>query len=226
LRGRCLFSMKTEQWSRVSASLFYGDALASVARWCPEIEIQLLATSLCELAKLTQVLGTATPLRPTGTQVLDGTSKDISKDRLILRLDDVVERGERFEALEIMTVVLKDSGLSQTVCDRLILMASKQDAWTFDQKTIGLATILTKAYDAALRLQMSGLSPQDAVFGLLRYLSDQRETSLDVVQKTGTYGNAMSLSTYDVSAGARIVDRFVFNQMRNAQRVKIWPSDN
>lgn len=226
LRGRCLFSMKSEQWHRVAASLFYGDTLASVARWCPEIQVQLLAASLCELSKLTQIIGTATPLRPTGAQVLDGTSKNISKDRLILRLDDVVERGERFEALEIMSVILKDSGLSQTVCDRLVLMASKQDGWTFDQKTIGLATILTKIYDSALRLQMSGPALQDSIYGLLRFLSDQREASLEVVQKTGTYGDRMKPSQYDVSGGARIVDRYVFNQARNAQRVKIWPSDN
>lgn len=225
LRGRCLFSMKSEQWARVTASLLYGDALQTAARWCPDLRVPILATSLCELSRIAQMIGTAVPLRPTGAHVLDGVSKNISKDRLILRLDDLVERGERHEALEVMAVILKDQGLSQVLCDRLVLMAAKQDAWTFDQKTLPVAHLLTRAFDQALRLGMSGGLLVDAIYGLLRLLSDERDLALEVVDRTGTYGNSLPRSQYDVSGGARIVDRFVFNQMRNAQRVKIWPSD-
>lgn len=226
LRGRCLLAMGSDQWSRVSSSIIFGDCLQSAARWLPEDRLMLLTTSVCELAKVAQLTGPGDFNRPTGGKILDGTSKNISKDRLILRLDDCCERGERDEALEILAVILKDQGLSNTLRDRLILMASKQDAWTFDQRTIAVASILTQGHEHALRLQMFGTWANDALWGLLRFLCDERDVSMEVVAKTGTYGNKVSRSQYDVSGGARIVDRFVFNQLRNGQRVKVWPSDN
>jgi len=226
LRGRCLFSMKGDQWSRVTSSIVFGDCIQSAARWLPEDRLMLLATSLCELAKVAQLVGVGGATRPTGDRILDGTSKNISKDRLILRLDDACERGDREESLEVLAVILKDQGLSNTLRDRLILMSSKQDAWTFDQRTIAVGAILTQAHEQVLRLQMSGLWMNDALWGLLRFLCDERDMSMSVVAQTGTYGNRVSRSQYDVSGGARIVDRFVFNQLRNAQRVKVWPSDN
>ncbi len=226
LRSRALYYMKSDQWPRATASLLYGESLQTVARWCPEIRTQLLATSVVELSKLAQLVVDVTPLKPSGARILDGASKNISKDRLILRLDDLVERGERHEALEVMSVILKDQGLSQSVCDRLILMASKQDGWTFDQRTMATAVAVTKGYDQALRTGLQGAFLSDAIFGLLRFLSDEREASTQVTRATGTYGDGLPKSQYDVSGGARIVDRFVFNQMRNAQKIKIWPSDH
>jgi hypothetical protein len=225
-RGRAFFAMKPEQWTRTSASLLYADALQSAARWCPQNQMALLATSLAELVKMAQVVATQKPVRPTGESILERTSRTISKDRLILRLDDAVERGHRSEALELMSVIVADQGLSHSVSDRLVLISSKQDGWTYDQRTMAVTVALTRAYDQALRSGLSGEALSDAIYGLLQFLSDQREACLQLVAKTGTYGNALPLSQYDVSQGARIVDRFLFNQLRNAQRIKVWPSQN
>lgn len=245
LRGRALFAMSNDQWPRVSASLIYGEALQNAARWVPEDTAQFLAISAVEVSKLLQLLGQTTPARPNGTNILDGVSKNISKDRLILRLDDCVERGERTEALELMSVIINDEGLSHSVSDRLLLMASKQDAWTYYMRTIPVAFVVTRTFDQCRRLGVTGSAVTDSLYGLLRFLSDQRDVSLEVVEKTGTYGDGLvqyqgehgvmakiygygglPKSQYDVSGGARIVDRFIFNQLRNAQRVKVWPSDN
>lgn len=245
LRGRTLFSMMSDQWPRVAASLVYGEALQSAARWVPEDAVQFLAISAAEFSKLAQALGSSLPARPVGQNILDGVSKNISKDRLILRLDDCVEQGQRTEALELMAVILNDEGLSHSVSDRLLLVASKQDSWTYHMRTIPVAYVVTRTFDQCRRLGISGEALADSMFGLLRFLSDQRDVSLAVVEKTGTYGDGLfqyqgqrgimakiyghgglSRSEFDVSGGARIVDRFVFNQMRNAQRVKVWPSDN
>ncbi|MBN8554927.1 MAG: hypothetical protein J0L93_05730 [Deltaproteobacteria bacterium] len=225
-RGRCLFSMKTEQWPYVTASLSYSEALQSSARWVSEEQSFFLAISLFDLVQLSQRLQTQPIPRPTGATVLDGVSKNISKDRLILRLDDKIELGHRADALDLSVVILNDEGLSHSISDRLILMASKQDGWTFGSRTISTAMILVKAFDECRRLGMNGETIRDAVYGLIRFLTDQRALSLQVVPLTGTYGEGMKPSQFDVSGGARIVDRFVFNQMRNAQRIKIWPSDN
>jgi hypothetical protein len=102
LRGRALFTMTKDQWPRVAASLIYGEALQNASRWVPEDSSQFMAISVVELSKLIQLLGQEIPTRPTGKNILDGVSKNISKDRLILRLDDCVERGERSEALELL----------------------------------------------------------------------------------------------------------------------------
>lgn len=245
LRARTLYAMSSDQWPRVAASLVYGDALQSAARWLPEEADQYLAISLVEFSKLARLLGEKIPDRPTGKSVLDGASKNISKDRLVLRLDDCVERGAREEALELMAAILKDEGLSHSIADRLMLMAAKQDGFTFHMRTLPMAFIISRGFESCRRLGVTGLGVEDALFGLLRFLSDQRDISLEIVQKTGTYGDGLvkyqgekgvwakaygygglPLSQYDVSGGARIVDRFVFNQIRNAQRVKLWPSDN
>jgi len=226
-RGRVLFSMKTEQWPRTTSSLLYADALQSVSRFLPQDKWAALAIDILDLISLVQLVGPHSHMpRPTGESILEGVSRNISKDRLILRLDDALEKGERSEALELMAVILKDQGLSHSVADRLLLVASKQDGWTYDFKTISTALTLTKAFEASMRIAASGESLSDGLFGLLRFLSDQRDVALKVVPKTGTYGDGLSLSQFDVSQGARIVDRFVFNQLRNAQRVKVWPSDN
>lgn len=226
LRGRALYAMKTEQWPRVTASIMLGDALHAASRWLPEEKATFLAASICEFVHVAQLVGVACPSRPTGDSILAHTSNVISKDRLILRLDDVVERGLRHEALELMAVILGDAGLSNTVSDRLVLMASKQDAWTFDQRTIPVAAVLAKSYETCLRLNVTGETVTDGIYGLLRFLSDEREVSLEVVPRTGTYGEGLPPSQFDVNGGARNVNRFVFNQVRNAQRVKVWPSDD
>jgi hypothetical protein len=225
-RGRLLFAMKTDQWAQITRSIAYAEALQAAAALAPDQRMHFLATNLFDLVQLAQILGAEIPARPTGSSVLDGTSKNISKDRLVLRLEDAIDRGERSEALELMAVILKDEGLSSSVADRLLLVASKQDSWTYDLKTLPVAFSLTKAYGSCIRLFVRGDGVSDVLYGLLRFFCDQRMSALSVVPKTGTYGNGLSLSQYDVSGGARIVDRFVFNQMRNAQRVKIWPSDN
>ncbi len=226
LRGRILFGMKTEQWPRVTSSIEYAEVLTSASNLSAEDSLTFLAVNVVDFCQLAQVVGGLNLTRPTGKSVLDGVSKNISKDRLIFRLDDSVERGDRVEALELMAVILDDEGLSNSVCDRLLLMAAKQDSWTFDFRSLNVALSLTKAFSACLRLGIRGPETTDALYGLLRFLSDTREISLGIVQKTGTYGDGLSKSQYDVSGGARIIDRFIFNQMRNAQRVKVWPSDN
>ncbi|MDB5038973.1 MAG: hypothetical protein JWQ35_2501 [Bacteriovoracaceae bacterium] len=226
LRGRALFSMKSEQWPLVTKSIVYSEALQSAGHLAPEEKLSFLAIDLFDLVQLIQLVGNQIPSRATGESVLDGVSKNISKDRLVLRLDDSLERGDRTEALELIAVILKDEGLSGSVCDRLLLAASKQDAWTYDFRTIPVAYAITKSFNACVRLGIHGSAVLDGLSGLIRFLSDQREASLMIVPKTGTYGNGLSLSQFDVSGGARIVDRFIFNQLRNAQRVKVWPSDN
>lgn len=226
LRGRCLWSMKMEQWPRVCSSIEYAEALTQAAVFCPEEKNLFLAVNVVDLCKLAQLVGGVLPQRPTGDRVLDGASKNIAKDRLVLRLDDLVERGDRQGSLELMAAILKDLGLSGTLADRLLLMASKQDSWTYDFKTLPAALVLTKAYSSGLRQGLKACALDDALYGLLRFLSDEREVALTVVPKTGTYGDGLKLSQFDVSGGARIVDRFVFNMLRNAQRIKVWPSDN
>lgn len=225
-RGRILFSMASDHWPRVTRSIVLADSLRGAGDLCTTLRQHLLAVNVLDLVQLSQLIGNPIPIRHTGEKILDGVSKNISKDRLILRLDDAVERGDRASALDLVAVILKDEGLSHSVSDRLLLMASKQDSWTFDLKTLPVALALTKTFQACVRLSIKGEAPADGIFGLLRFLCDQREFALTVVPKTGTYGNGLSLSQFDVSGGARIVDRFVFNQMRNAQRVKVWPSDN
>src|SRR5690606_3157538 len=96
-------------------SILYGDALQAAARWVPLEKVALLGVSLVDLTKLAQMVSSDTPVRPTGRSVLDGTSKNIPKDRLILRLDDAIERGDRGSCLELMAVILGDQGLSHTL---------------------------------------------------------------------------------------------------------------
>jgi len=225
-RGRCLFAMKSEQWPRVCESIEFADALLSASRWLPQARLTFLAIHLFDLIEVVRQTGSTTPALPTGQDILDGVSKNISKDRLILRLEDAVERGERQHALELMAVILKDQGLTHSMTDRVVLMASKQDGWTFDFKTLSTATVLTRAFDAVPRWGFKGDAIAETLYGLLRFLSDERELSTQMAKKTGTYGEGLSHSQFDVSSGARIVDRFVFNQMRNGQRIKIWPSNN
>lgn len=225
LRGRCLFLMKTEQWPRVCSSLVYGEALQTAGVWAQELKAALVSISLCELVSVAQLVGGRLQPRPSGQQILESASPDTAKDRLILRLEDACERGERFESLEVLAAILT-TGLSHSLSDRFLLMACKQDAWTFEQRTMPTAAALVRGMEFALRHQLRGPWVNDAAFGLIRFLGDQRDLALDVVQTTGTYGDRMKRSQYDVSGGARIVDRFVFNQMRNAQRVKIWPRNN
>jgi hypothetical protein len=230
LRGRCLCAMKTEQWAKVTSSILYGNSLSSASRWLTQEDakekLHLLASNLCDLSVIAQLVGPKFPDRATGESILDGASKNISKDRLVLRLDETIECGIRGESQELLAVILNDRGLSHSVGDRIMLMASKQDAWTYNHRTIPVTYTLTQAFEACRRLKAEGPFLHDGLAGLLRFLCDQREGAIEQVKETGTYGNAVSLSQYDVSDGARIVDRFVFNQFRNAQRVKIWPSDD
>src|SRR5690606_26078060 len=120
-------------------------------------------------------------------------------------------------ALELMAVIHKESGLSHSVCDRLILAAAKQDGWTYDMKTIPCAMILSKAFESCARLGIKGSTVEDGLYGFIRFLAHERRVAIDDVKQTGTYGDGMARSQFDVSAGARVRDRFVFNQMRNAQ---------
>ncbi len=226
LRGRFLMTMKVEQWPIVTDSVFYGEALMELGYWMPNFKKAILAINISDFTRTAQLVGASVLKRPTGQSILDGASRNISKDRLILRLDDACERGERDHALELLAVILKDQGLSKSVGDRLLLIACKQDAYTFNQTTMATALSLVKAYEGCRRVGIHGDAVTDGIFGLLRFLSDERDLSKAVTKKTGTYGNGLSPSQYDVSGGARIVDRFVFNQMRNAQRIKIWPTDN
>ncbi len=226
VRGRGLYEMKAEQWARMTDSVLWGEALVSASQFSLGGVDLWLALNILEASETLRLLPQNLITRPTGDKVLDGVSLTISKDRLILRLDDVVEQGKQEEALELLAVILQDAGLSRTLTDRLLLMAAKQDSWSFDFKVFPMAFILTSAFQRALRIGLNGSLSRDALYGLLRWLSDVREISMRIVKQTGTYGDGMSLSQYDVSDGARIVDRFVFNQMRNAQRVKVWPSDD
>ncbi len=225
LRGRALFLMNSEQWLRFTESLIWADSILGAHRLCPTEDAAWLSVSIEELVETLSHLPVRDMKRPTGTQILDGASKNISKDRLIFRLDDAVERGDRNHSLELLAAVVQDGGLSRTLADRLLMMAAKQDSWTFQSRVLPVAMVLTQVFQNCQRLRMSGALSQDALFGLLRFLSDVRDMSLQIVSKTGTYGDGMKTSQYDVSGGARIVDRFVFNQLRNAQRIKVWPSD-
>jgi hypothetical protein len=74
-------------------------------------------------------------------------------------------------------------------------------------------------------VELDGLLEVDAaVRRILRELV-QYQGKRGIMAKIYGYGG-MQKSQFDVSGGARIVDRFIFNQLRNAQRVKVWPSDN
>lgn len=157
---------------------------------------------------------------------MQGLSTNLGKNQLVLRLDDACERGDRRHALDLLALILEDRGLTHSVSDRMLLMASKQDGWTYERSSIPTALILTKAYQSGVRMQLSEGLMDDALYGLLRYISDQREVALDEARKRGNYGDGgLSKSTFDVSGGSKIVDRFVFNQLRNAQRIQVWPGE-
>lgn len=226
LRGRCLFTMKKEQWPVAMQSLVYGDAVRTAARWIPAKKSLMIACSLADVVELAQVVQVTSVDRPTGDSLREAFSGNIGKNQLVLRLDDACEKGDRDHALELLSLIVKDKGLSHSVSDRLLLMASKQDGWTYDFSSIPVAMILTSAYQEAIRLNMNIQLAHDVLYGLLRFLSDQRSSAVERVKHTGHYEDGgMYKSTFDVSSGARIVERFVFNQMRNAQRIFVWPSE-
>lgn len=226
IRGRCLYTMKMEQWPLVSKSLIYSAALRSAARWSPQNRQLYLATDVVDVVRLCQLVSTEAPQRPSGESLTDLLSKTLSKNQMVLRLDDACEKGDRRLALEILALIVAEKGLRPAVADRLLLMASKQDAWTYDQMTIPVAFQLTRAYQEADRLKLSSNLASDALFGLLRFLSDQRQASLLRAKERGHYEDGgLKASVFDVSGGARILDRVVFNQMRNAQRIQVWPSE-
>lgn len=247
LRGRCLNGMKSEQWPLVVKSILWSDSMRSASHWVREDKTAFVAADLCDLVRLRRQMTWESSVLPTGKRIMEEVSATVSKDRLIFRLDDAVERGDRREALDLLAVIAQDQGLSHSLSDRLVLMASKQDGWTFDCMSIPVALILTRTFENCARLNIRGDVINEALFGLLRFLADQRELSLEIIPRTGTYGDLhradavtkvldivarsghgdiTTRSSFDVSGGARIVDRFVFNQIRNAQRVKIWPSDD
>jgi len=224
-RGRAFFGMRADQWPIVTKSLLYADAIRTAVRWSPDKASLYLGASLANLVDCAQRISKVRATHFSGDlpYVL---SKDVSKNQLILRLDDACERGDEGEALRLMNILVTNRELSHSLADRLVLMASKQDVWTYDFSTIPVAFVLTQAYQESIRLKMESRLARDALFGLLRYLSDQRAESLDEVKATGNYGDGgLPLSPFDVSGGARIVDRFVFNQMRNAQRIFVWPTE-
>lgn len=226
IRGRCLFQMDEEQWPLMTQSLLYGDAIRSAIRWSPDQASLFLAMSLADLSRVTQQISVRETQRPNGTAIMAGFSLNLSKNQLLLRLDDACERGDATEALALLAVILKEKGLAHSVSDRLIMMASKQDGWTYEMSSIPVAMILCNAYQEAERLKIQGHLAKDGLFGLLRFMSDQRRLSIQQVIETGHYNDGgLYKSPFDVSNGARIVDRFVFNQMRNAQRVQIWPGE-
>lgn len=226
LRGRCFYLMDSSQWPLCASSLMFSDALTGAAKLDPSSLSKYLAVNVFDLTALVGLIPQTIAERPTGRDILEEASQTVSKDRLVLRLDDCVERGARRDSLELLAALLSDQGLSRTLADRLLLMAAKQDSWTFLSRVLPVGLVLTQTYQDLSRLHMSGGLHGDCLLGLVRFLSDVRELSLQIVAKTGTYGDHLPLSQFDVSGGARIVDRFVFNQMRNAQRVKVWPSNN
>lgn len=229
VRGRSLFTMKLEQWPLVSKSVTYAAALRSAARWVPEQRALYLASSVIDVVRLVQLVSQDVPQSSpdaASSKSLSELSKNLSKNQLVLRLDDACEKGDRRHALELMKLIVSDRGLSHSVSDRLVLMACKQDAWTYDQMTIPLAMNLTQAYQDADRLKLLGSLSSDALYGLLRFLSDQRQKALQDKVDRGHYEDGgLKESTFDVSGGARILDRFVFNQLRNSQRIQVWPSE-
>jgi len=218
--------MKWEAWSWATQSLQYAASLRAAARWRHSSQSFYLAMSLVELARLCQRLSLGRVSAFSNARVLEGNSMNVSKNQLVLRLDDAIERGDSVHAFELLGVILQHKGLSHSVADRLVLEASKQDSWTYDQSTIPTALLLTEAYESAVRLRLSEQMASDCLHGLLRFLCDQRVTALDQVRKQGHYNDGgLYKSPFDVSGGARIADRFVFNQMRNAQRIFVWPSE-
>jgi hypothetical protein len=226
MRGRVLLRMRSEQWPLVSDSVTYAQGLESATRWDPSRKLFYLATNVCDLTTLIRLVSCSEKVDPLAERVAKTLSSNVSKNQLVLRLDDACERGDREEALDLVALMIEDAGLSHSLSDRLLLMASKQDAWTYETQTIPLALAMTKAYQAGGRMKMGTSFVADACFGLLRFLSDQREAALQEARRRGNYGDGgLSKSPFDVSSGARIVDRFVFNQMRNAQRIQIWPSE-
>lgn len=226
VRGRLLFTMRREQWPIVFDSMEYANALESAARWDAGRRLYYLAVNICDLVTTAKKITTQMPERPSWKDGMEGLSANLGKNQLVLRLDDAGERGDRRHALDLLALILEDRGLSHSVSDRLLLMASKQDGWTYERSSIPTALILTKAYQGGVRMNLSAGLMEDALFGLLRYLSDQREAALDETRKRGNYGDGgLTKSTFDVSGGSKIVDRFVFNQLRNAQRIQVWPSE-
>lgn len=224
-RGRALFGIREDQWPIVTKSLLYADAIRTAIRWSPEKASLYLGASLANLVNCAQKVSKvrATKLPESLPYLL---SKNLSKNQMLLRLDDACERGNEAEALRLLSILAEDSEMSHSLADRLLLMACKQDVWTYDFSSIPSALIITHAYAEAVRLRMQSKLAKDALFGLLRFLSDQRAEALNEVKVTGNYGDGgMYHSPFDVSGGARIVDRFVFNQMRNAQRIFIWPTE-
>jgi len=225
-RGRALFTMRASQWPIVTESLLYASALEAAGRWVPSKCLFYIALSLCEFIHSCQLVQSQIPGRPDGSKLPEGFSKNISKNQLVLRLDDATERGDHPHALELIALLVRERSLSHHVSDRLVLMASKQDGWTYKQMSIPTAFILAGAYEDAVRLKLSSSLCFDALYGLLRFLSDQRQEAVEDVKRTGNYGDGgLYHSPFDVSSGARIVHRYVFNQMRNAQRIFIWPTE-
>ncbi|MGA0163381.1 MAG: hypothetical protein ACO3LE_03905 [Bdellovibrionota bacterium] len=224
--ARCLFFMKPHQWSLVADSMLYAEALRSMGRWSPESRKQNLAACVLELSFLTNLICREEPSRPTGASVVEKFSQNLGKNQLILRLDDAIETSDSEKAFDLAAVILKDRGLSHSLCDRLLLMASKQDAWSYSMMTLPIAYSLANSFEVAVRLQLSQDLLEDAAFGLTNLFLQEREFSLAQVKKQGNYGDGgLKISNFDVSGGARIVDRFVFNQLRNAQRIFIWPTE-
>ncbi|TVQ80814.1 MAG: hypothetical protein EA369_01480 [Bradymonadales bacterium] len=225
-RGRLLFGMRQEQWPLVTRSLLRADAWGSAARWIPEKREFYLAACLSDLVSIAQRVNYQALTRPTGDSIYGSFSENMTKNQLVLRLDDSVEQGDREQALELMALLTRDRGMSQSLSDRLLLLASKQDAWTYDQASIPTAKLITQTYRAAVQAGLPQATYSDAAFGLLRFLCDQRELALLEAKTRGQYQDGgLTRSVFDVSGGARIVDRFVFNQLRNAQRIFVWPTE-
>lgn len=225
-RGRLLFGMSPEQWPFVTRSLVRADAWRSLWSWLPEKRELYFAASLADLVGVAQKIQFKMPKRPTGETIYGNFSENLGKNQLVLRLDDAAEKGERELAFELAALLIKDRGMTQSLGDRLLLMASKQDAWTYDRSSIPTAKLLVQAYQTGVEAGLPKLTAGDGVLGLLRFLSDQREQSLRETKTRGHYQDGgLTKSVFDVSGGARIVDRFVFNQLRNAQRIFIWPTE-
>jgi hypothetical protein len=226
LFARCLRLMRPHQWSLVAESILYADSLRAMGRWAPNDRKQNLAACLLELAFLANLTAQDEKPRPTGESVFEKFSLNLGKNQLILRMDDAVENADFERALDLAAVILKDRGLSHSLCDRLLLIAAKQDAWNYSMLTLPTAFCAVNLFEIAVRLQLPEELLSDGVFGLCHLFLQQREFSLAQVKKQGHYGDGgLKTSNFDVSAGARIVDRFVFNQLRNAQRIFIWPTE-
>lgn len=226
LFGRCLFAVKPEQWSLVSEAIIFSDCLQAAARWVPSKKFFYLAALAAELSRVSQVVAQSSPMRPTGASVIEKFSSNTEKNQLILRLDDAVETGNELKALDLLCILLKDRGYTHSLSDRLVMMGSKQDAWSFSASTIPVAFILSSTFESSVRLGLPEDMLKDAVYGLARFFIIQRNFSLTQVEKQGHYGDGgLRRSQFDVSGGARIVDRYVFNQMRNAQRIFVWPTE-